>query len=468
MAMNLQSLFATQDLTKGKPIHGIIRFSIPLLIGNLAQQLYNTVDSIVVGKYVGDQALAAVGAAGPVLNLLIVLFVGVSVGGTIMVSQYFGARDREHLDHTVGNTITLAVLSALIIMVIGPLLTRPLLDLLQTPSDIYEMTCSYLVIIFVGVLGGSFYNIMAGVLRGLGDSVGPVLFLIVACFLNIGLDLLFVIAFSMDVAGVALATVLAQFVSAALCMWRLMRMKEVVSIHKKYLRPKKEYIAKLIRLGLPSGASQAIFSTAALIVQSLTNSFGTNVIACCTVVMRVDAFAMMPNFTFGTAMTTYTGQNIGARRIDRVEKGMKAGLLVSCVTSVVLVTAILLAGPYLIEMFTKTQEVIDMGTHMLQILAFGYLMMAVSQVFNGIMNGAGDTLTPMFLSIITTVVIRMPLAYLLNEWLHSPDCLFISLLIAWTCGAILSAIMFKVGPWRRRSVASRDAFRENGKDAMSE
>ena len=191
-------------------------------------------------------------------------------------------------------------------------------------------------------------------------------------------------------------------------------------------------------------------------------------IACCTVVMRVDAFAMMPNFTFGTAMTTYTGQNIGARRIDRVEKGMKAGLLVSCVTSVVLVTAILLAGPYLIEMFTKTQEVIEMGTHMLQILAFGYLMMAVSQVFNGIMNGAGDTLTPMFLSIITTVVIRMPLAYLLNEWLHSPDCLFISLLIAWTCGAILSAIMFKVGPWRRRSVASRDAFRENGKDAMSE
>ena len=142
-------------------------------------------------------------------------------------------------------------------------ITRPLLDLLQTPSDIYEMTCSYLVIIFVGVLGGSFYNIMAGVLRGLGDSVGPVLFLIVACFLNIGLDLLFVIAFSMDVAGVALATVLAQFVSAALCMWRLMRMKEVVSIHKKYLRPKKEYITKLIRLGLPSGASQAIFSTAA-------------------------------------------------------------------------------------------------------------------------------------------------------------------------------------------------------------
>ena len=453
MAINLQNIFATQDLTKGKPMRGIIRFAIPLLIGNLVQQLYNTVDSIVVGQYVGDEALAAVGAAGPVLNLLIVLFVGISVGGTIMVSQFFGAKSREDLDHTVGNTITLAFLSAIVIMIIGPLLTDPLMRLLNTPEDVHGMACDYLIIFFLGILGCSFYNIMAGVLRGLGDSVMPVVFLIVACLLNIGLDLLFVISFNMKVVGVALATVIAQFVSAALCMIRLMRMKHVVTIHRQYLKPSVAYTWRLIRLGLPSGASQAIFSMAALVVQSLTNSFGTNVIACCTVVMRVDAFAMMPNFTYGTAMTTYTGQNIGARRIDRVEKGMRDGLILACSTAIILVSIILLAGPYLIGMFTKTQEVIDMGTHMLQILAFGYLMMAVSQVFNGIMNGAGDTLTPMFISLITTVVIRVPLAYGLANWLHSADCLFISLLISWTIGATLSALMFRFGPWRRRAVA---------------
>ncbi len=195
MAGKISSFFGAQDLTKGKPLNGLIQFAVPLLIGNLAQQLYNTVDSIVVGKYVGDTALAAVGASGPILNLLLVLFMGIATGATVMVSQYFGARQGDLLSKTVGNTIVLTIVSSAVIMVLGPFITGPLLSLLNTPSDIFGYSETYLVIIFVGIVGAAAYNILSGVLRGLGDSFWPLVYLMIACGLNIVLDLLFVVVF---------------------------------------------------------------------------------------------------------------------------------------------------------------------------------------------------------------------------------------------------------------------------------
>lgn len=302
-------------------MRNIVQFSVPLLIGNLAQQLYSTVDSIVVGRYVGDTALAAVGASGPVINLLIVLFVGISTGAGIMVSQYFGAKQKEHLSTTVGNCVTLTLISALIIMALGALITRPLMSLLHTPAEIYDMACDYMTIIFVGILGSAYYNIFSGILRGLGDSVTPLIFLLIACALNTVLDIWFVAGLRMGVAGAAWATILAQFVSGGLCLIRLLMMRKVVQINRKTLHLHKFYAMQLAKLGLPSGITQAIFSLAMIVVQSLTNSMGTAVIACTTVVMRVDGFAMMPNFTFGTAMTTYAGQNMGAGLLDRTRQG---------------------------------------------------------------------------------------------------------------------------------------------------
>ena len=329
MSGKLTSLLASQDMTQGSPSGNLIRFSVPLLIGNLAQQLYSTVDSIVVGYYVGDNALAAVGASGPILNLLLVLFMGISVGASVMVSQYFGAKDRERLEKTVGTTLTATVVSSIFIMIVGPLITPPVMSALSTPPEIYDMACTYLVILFAGIVGSAFYNILSGVLRGLGDSVTPVVFLIIACLLNIVLDVWFVAGFHWDVAGVAIATIISQIVSGSLCLIRMFFMRDVLSVKPAYLWPKAQYLKQLIRLGLPSGLTQAIFSFAMIILQSLTNSFGTVVIAANTAVMRVDGFAMMPNFTFGTTMTTYTGQNIGAGRIDRVEKGEKDGMKIS-------------------------------------------------------------------------------------------------------------------------------------------
>ena len=455
----IRRMFGVQDMTQGRPLSNLVAFATPLLIGNLAQQLYNTVDSIIVGRYVGDSALAAVGTSGPILNLLLLLFMGISTGAGILVSQYFGARNKRDLEKTVGTCLTLTFAASVIIMVVGPLLIRPLMTLLDTPPDVYDMAVDYLMVITLGIMGAAYYNIVSGVLRGLGDSFSPLLFLIVACLLNIVLDLAFVVWFRLAAMGVALATVLAQAISAALCMVRLTHMRDTLVLTRRSLIPDKRITMRTIRLGLPSGLTQAIFSMAAIVVQALTNSFGTSVIACAIVVMRVDGFAMMPNFTFGMAMTTFVGQNVGARRLDRVHEGVREGLAAGLMISVALVAAILVFGENLMRMFTSTQEVVSLGVHMMRILAVGYIAMAVTQSLSGVMRGAGDTMTPMWVSLITTIVIRMPLAYGIAYFTRSPaqphgtpDSLFISLLIAWIMGAVLTSIFYRRGKWRGKSV----------------
>ena len=344
MAGKLKALFGAQDMTQGSPRKNIALFAAPLLIGNLAQQLYNTVDAVIVGQYIGDGALAAVGASGPVLNLLLLLFMGIATGAGIMVAQYYGARQRDMLSRSVGTCILLTLISGIIIMIVGPLIAGPLMSLLRTPQDIYDMSVTYLTIIFLGMTGGGFYNILAGVLRGMGDSVTPLLFLLVACLLNIVLDIQFVVSFNMGVAGVAWATIIAQAVSALLCLVRLVLMKGQVDLNRHTLRLNREMTLRTVRLGGASGLTQAIFSMAALVVQALTNSFGTTVIACSIVVMRVDGFAMMPNFTFGMAMTTFVGQNVGAGLLRRVDEGTREGMQMALGVSFLLTLGILFFG----------------------------------------------------------------------------------------------------------------------------
>ncbi|WP_346895123.1 MATE family efflux transporter [Clostridium sp. UBA7503] len=461
--VKLSELFSPKDMTEGTPWKRIVEFSLPMLIGNIAQQFYNTADSIIVGKYVGDNALAAVGSASPILNLLLVLFVGIATGAGIMVAQYFGAKDREKLSHTIGVCISLTAIASLIIMVIGPLVTRPLLSFLNTPESIIDWCADYLVIYYVGIAGFAYYNILAGVLRGLGDSISALGFLLIATILNIFLDLWFVAGLGMGVPGVALATIIAQGISAVLCIIKLARMNSTFDFNLKMLVPAKEYSMKLIKLGLPSGFTQAIFSIAMIVVQSLTNSFGEMVIACNVIVMRVDGFAMMPNFTFGNAMTTYAGQNIGAKKMDRVDKGTKDGTMIAVGVSTVITILILIFGKYLMGVFTDTAELVDLSMHMMRILAVGYIAMAVTQSLSGVMRGAGDTMTPMWISLITTVILRVPVAYGIAYLTRSaayptgrPESTFISLLVSWTLGAIVTTVFFKRGKWRNKGFAGHD------------
>ena len=455
----VKKLFAPVDMTEGAPWKKIVLFTLPMLVGNIAQQLYNTVDSVVVGNYVGDNALAAVGSAGPILNLLIVLFVGISVGAGIMVSQYYGAREREELSLTIGNCITLTLIASLFVMVVASLVARPLLELLDTPESIIDWCQYYLIILFVGSAGLAFYNILSGILRGLGDSMSALLYLLVSTVVNIVLDLLFVAKLGMGVNGVALATVIAQAISALLCLFRLMRMTEHFDLKLCYLKLKRKHTSKIVQLGLPSGVTQAIFSMAMIVVQSLTNSFGEMFIAANVIVMRVDGFAMMPNFSFGTALTTYAGQNVGAKRYDRVEKGARQGTAIAMGVSIVLTSLILIFGKALMGIFTKTPELVDLSREMMGILAVGYIAMAVTQGLSGVMRGAGDTVTPMWISIATTILIRVPVAYGLAFLTRSEqfpggrqESVFISLLVSWIMGAVITFFFYKKGSWKNKAV----------------
>ncbi len=376
-----------------------------------------------------------------------------------MVSQYFGAKDREQLSRTIGTCITLTGIASVIIMVSGPLVSRPLLELLNTPASIIDWCTGYLNTFFLGIIGFSYYNILAGVLRGLGDSISALVFLLIATVLNVLLDIIFVAVLDMGVPGVALATVIAQAVSAILCLLKLMRMTDHFDLNWSMLKVNRELSMMLIKLGLPSGLTQAIFSMAMIVVQSLTNSFGEMIIACNVIVMRVDGFAMMPNFSFGTAMTTFTGQNVGAKKSERVDEGTKHGTLIAVGVSAVITLMLLLFGEHLMRVFTDTEELVQLSMRMLRMLAPGYLAVAVTQSLAGVMRGAGDTMTPMWISLITTVGLRVPVAYGLAYATRSslypigrPESLFISILISWTLGAVITYAFFNKGTWKNKTV----------------
>ena len=439
----IRDLFTANDMTQGTPWRSIARFAFPMLVGNFAQQLYNTVDAVVVGRSRwGYTALASVGNALPVLNLLLALFVGIATGAGILVEQFFGAKDRTSLEKTIGNCIFISFAASVVIMVAGPLLTTPMLRAMNTLPEMFDACRDYLNIFFIGILGFMFYNIFAGILRGLGDSFSALLFLIICAGLNVAGDLLLVD--KMGVAGVALATVIAQLISAVLCLIKLMGMTDVFTLRKEYIRPDTEYLRSIIRLGVPSGITQAIMSASMLIVQALVNSFGD---------------AMLPNFSFGQAMGTYAGQNVGAGRLDRLKPGTRQGTAMTVLTALILVPVIIWLGPSLMDLFAPgNTELINLAMGMLRILAVGYIAVGVTQSLQGVIRGAGDTTSPMWITIFTTVFMRIPLAYglvALTRKMGAPlltqeKMIFVSLLSIWIMGALITTAVYFKGNWRKK------------------
>ncbi len=461
-----KKFFSPVDMTKGTPWKVILQFTLPMLLGNIAQQFYSTVDTIVVGRFAsnGDDAIAAVGSALPILNMLLVLFIGISAGASVMVAQYFGAKNREGMSYTVGNCITVTAIACAGLIVIAAPFLDVILKALNTPAEIHNDCYWYLMISLLGIAGMAYYNILSGIIRGLGDSVSALVYLLVATVINIILDLVFVICFHWDVAGVALATIIAQFISSAFCLLKLAKMREYFDFGWKYLKLSSGYIKTLVKLGLPSGLTQAIFSSAMIVVQSLTNQFSTQFIAANVVIMRVDGFAMMPNFSFGTALTTYAGQNVGANRLDRVVKGAKQGTLMAVLCSTVITVAILIFGKSLMGIFTDTAELVNKSYYLMKILAVGYIAVAVTQSLSGIMRGAGDTMTPMWISLATTVLFRVPLAYGISyltrtaELVHGrEECIQISLLASWVMGAVITFIFYCLGKWKSKAIVPTDS-----------
>ena len=460
---NIRTLFSPRDMTQGAPWKRILEFSIPMLLGNFAQQLYNTVDSIVVGQYVGSNALAAVGRAGPMLNFLLALLVGIAAGAGILVSQYFGAKDRERLSLAIGNCLTLTAIVSLVVSLLGIFLARPLMRLLNTPEEIMDWSVQYIQILFMGITGSIYYNILAGVLRGMGDSLSALGFLLLATILNIVLDLWFVISFQWGVGGVALATVLSQSISAVLCFMKLRRMKDTFLISRNTLKLQKDMVLDMTRLGLPTGITQAIFSVAMILVQPLQNSYGADYLAMSTIIIRVDGFAMLPSFSFAQAMTTYIGQNVGGCKEDRLHLGARQGIVIAVCVVAALTAAILIFGREIMGLFLddaapNREYIITNGMKMMRILSLGYLGMAFLQALSGIMRGAGDTWTPMVISVLISVVLRVPLSYLLINLTRSAEhpngaeeALFIVLTIVWCTGALINWFAYRRGKWRLRA-----------------
>lgn len=444
--------FSSIDMTDGVPYKKLLLFTVPLLIGNIFQQLYSTVDAIFLGRFVGDNALAAIGSSMSIFFLILMLVMGVSIGAGIMTSQYFGAKSREDLSYTVGTSITMTAIVGVLLTIFGPLATRPVLVLLGTPTEILDDSVLYMNILLWGILGLAYFNMLSGILRGMGEAIAPLIYLIIASVLNIALNFVFIVVLGMGVFGAAIGTVIAQALTSLLCLRKLMQMRDVFDMGWHYLIPKKKYVRQVLKLGIPTGASQAIFAVAMMIVQPLVNSFGAMFIAVYVIVMRIDGFVVMPAFSFGNAITVYTGQNVGAGKMERVDKGIKQCIIMAILVSLVLLAGILTFGRYIAGAFTETQEVIDLTMRMLWILALGYLAFSGNIVIWGVIRGAGDAMSPLWGALINSVVIRLPSAFLFVHLMGTPEALMLSLLASWVSNLIISIIVLRIGKWRTKGL----------------
>lgn len=394
-------------MTEGVIWKQMIAFSIPLLIGNIFQQLYNTVDSVVVGNYIGSAALAAVGSSNSLINLIIGLFMGISTGSGVVISQYYGARDEEKMHWAVHTAMTLSIIGGTLLIFLGIVISPMVLRLMGTPEEVMPNSVLYLRIFFCGSLFNLVYNMGAGILRAVGDSKRPLYFLCVASILNIVLDLLFVVVFKMGVAGVGYATITAQGVSAAMVLAVLVKSREIYRLIPKKLRIDVRMMKRILYYGIPTGIQQAIISMSNVIVQANINSFGATAMAGCSSYMKIDGFVMLPLQSFNMASMTFTGQNIGARKMDRVKKGIVQGIVISFIYTVVVSVPLYIFAGSILKIFTSEEQIIYYGVRMMHICLPFYLMLSVHQVLSGALRGAGKSIVTMVISVGNMCVLRI-------------------------------------------------------------
>lgn len=437
-------------MTEGVIWKEILLFSIPLLLGNLFQQLYNAVDSVVVGNYIGAQALAAVGSSAPVINLLVSFFMGLAVGAGVIISRYFRARKKEELHIAVHTSLALTFAAGLVMTLIGVLISPYVLQWVGTPSDVMESSVLYLRIYFLGILSVMVYNMGSGILRAVGDSRNPLYFLIVSSVTNIILDMLFVIVFHMGIAGVGWATLIAQTISAVLTMLLLMRTKEEYQVKLKHIRFHKHMLYEIVRLGLPSGLQNAIVSFSNVIVQSNINAFGSLAMAGCGSYTKIDGFAILPVMSYSMALTTFTGQNMGAKKYDRVKQGAKTGILMSVITIVCISALLLMLGPNVLAIFSSDPTVINYGLYMMHVLAPGYIFLAISHAFNGIIRGAGITTVPMIVMVTCWCGLRMAWILTSVPLFHDIGVVFMGWPLTWIASALWLFLYYRKGKWMTR------------------
>ena len=394
------------DMTEGNIWKHMIRFSVPMAIGLLFQQLYNTVDTLVVGQFVGKQAQAAVGSTGPIINTVVGFCAGLATGASVVISQRYGAHDDEGLGKAVHTTVALTFIMCVITTVIGQLIIMPMLRFMQTPDDVIAESSSYLSIYFAGISGVLFYNLGSGILRAVGDSRRPLYFLILSALLNTGLDLLFVLGFGMKVDGVALATVLSQILSAILILFTLSMEKGTYGIRWRKVRVDAQSLKQILRLGLPSSIQSAITSFSNVFVQSYINYFGSACMAGYGVYGKIDAFALIPVQSISMSSTTFVGQNWGAEKAGRARDGVRTAILMSIIATATLGMLVFLLARPLMELFSPEEDVIDYGVRFIHIVTPFYLAICFNQIYAGALRGIGDATMPTVIMLISFVAFR--------------------------------------------------------------
>ena len=434
-------------MTEGPIAGAIVRFAVPLFLGNLFQQMYNSVDSLIVGNFLGNSALAAVSATSTLIQLMIGFFQGVFIGAGVVVARYFGAKLAKPMRQAIHTTVTIALVFGILLSIFGVLFTPTILDWMGTPDDIFDMTVSYIRVYLAGVFSMIMYNACTGILQAVGDSKHPLYFLIISSLTNVALDLLFIAVFHWGVFSAALATVLAQLLSAVLCTVRLMRNDDETRLRVKYLGFDRDMVRQILNFGLPSGLQNSIINFANVIVQSNVNSFGTMAVAGLGAYGKIDGFAFLPVTSFNAAITTFIGQNLGAKEYQRAKRGSRFGLACAIIIAELIGGILMLLGPAAIAAFTDEPEAIAYGLDKLYVSAPFYFLLAASHGFSAVLRGAGKAKVPMLVMLGCWCVFRVTFISVMVPLTQSIKVLYWVYPITWSMSTIILLIYYLKADW---------------------
>lgn len=425
-------------MTEGNIFRQLLRFAVPLLFGNLLQQLYNMVDTWVVGNFVSNEAFSAVGTVGPIVNMLIGFFMGLSSGAGVVISQYFGAKKEEEVQKSVHTAFLLTLLLGIAFTAVGLWMTPLMLRLMQTPAEVLPESTKYLTICFSGILGLMVYNMGAAILRAVGNSRLPFLFLAVSTLLNIGLDLLFVLGFNMGVEGVAYATILAQAVSAILVTLTLMRIRSSIRLQFRLLRIHPAMLRKIIRVGIPAALQMAVTSFSNVFVQGYINHFGADCMSGWTAYAKIDQLLFLPMQSIALASTTFVGQNLGVSQEARAKQGVRTALLMAVVSTVSLAIPVMLTAPLLVSFFNDKAEVVEYGARFLRWMTPFYVLSCFNQIYSGALRGSGNSRAPMLIMLSSFVLFRQLYLFVMANYISNT---ILPIAMSYPCGWLLCSLL---------------------------
>ena len=434
-------------MTEGPIYSKILKFAVPIFLGNLFQQLYNVVDSLVVGNFVGRDALAAISSTGSLIFLLVGFFGGIFSGASVIISKYFGAGKKERVEKAVHTAVAFAIVAGITLTIVGTILTPQILKLMGTPEEVFVNAVLYVRIYFMGILSVVLYNTANGIFQAIGDSKHPLYYLITSSIVNVVLDLIFVIVFDLGIAGVAVATVIAQFTSAILAFYRLTHTKDIYKISFKNIRFDKTILKEIIRLGLPAGMQNSVIALANVVVQSNINAFGSVAMAGCGSYGKIEGFVFIPVTSFAMSMTTFVGQNLGAKKYDRAKKGTKFGIITSILLAEAIGIIFFLLAPQLISLFSNEPQVIEIGAMQARTIALFYCLLAFSHCVAGILRGAGKSIIPMFVMLVCWCIIRVTYITITTHFIPKIQVVFWAYPLTWFLSSCIFLIYYLKSDW---------------------